>query len=68
MNTRTIAAKLAAGELHYALGRFYSVRRVYGAISGVRRPPTPVDPQSASIFNKDVVDAAVRHLMLMALL
>jgi hypothetical protein len=62
MNTRTIAAKLAAGELHYAFGRFYSVRLIYGAISGVGRPPTSADSRLVSIFDRDVVDASVRRL------
>ena len=62
MNLRTIAAKLAAGQLHYALGRFYRVRRTYGVISGLRRPPIPPDTRSVSIFKRDVTDAAVRLL------
>lgn len=62
MNLHTIAAKLAAGQLHYALGRFYCVRRTYGVISGLRRPPISPDTRSASIFGRDVVDLAVRQL------
>ena len=62
MNLRSIATKLAAGQLHYALGRFYRVRRTFGVISGLRRPPIPLDARSVSIFKKDVVDAAVRLL------
>ena len=63
MNWRTIAAKLAAGQLHYALGRFYFVRRTYGVISGLRRPPITSGPRSASLFKRDVADAAVRRLL-----
>jgi ectoine hydroxylase-related dioxygenase (phytanoyl-CoA dioxygenase family) len=62
MNWRTIAAKLAAGEIHYALGRFYSVRRTYSVISGLRWPPNPPDTQMVSIFRQEMVDTAVRSL------
>lgn len=62
MNLRSIAAKLAAGQLHYALGRFYCVRRTYGVISGLRRPPISPATRSASIFERDAADAAVRLL------
>jgi hypothetical protein len=62
MNWRTIAAKLAAGELHYALGRFYCVRRAYGVISSLRRPSTAPDTQAVPMFEPGLVDAAVRSL------
>ena len=61
MKLTTIATKLAAGELHYALGRFYCVR-AYSLISGFRWPPRPHDIHSVSIFKKDLVAPAVRLL------
>jgi hypothetical protein len=62
MNWRTISVKLAAGEIHYALGRFYCVRRAYGVISGLRWPPSLPETQAVSIFDHGLVDAAVRSL------
>jgi hypothetical protein len=62
MNWRTIVAKLRAGEIHYALGRFYCVRRAYGVISGLRWPPSPPQTQAVPIFEQAPVDVAVRSL------
>src|SRR6516164_5831724 len=62
MNWHTIAVKLAAGEIHYALGRFYCVRRACGVIGGLRRPPNSRETQAATIFDRGVVDASVRSL------
>jgi hypothetical protein len=62
MNWRTIAVKLRAGEIHYALGRFYCVRRAYCVISGLRWPPSTPDTQAGSIFKEGLEDAAIRSL------
>jgi hypothetical protein len=62
MNWRTIAAKLAAGEIYYALGRFYCVRRAYGVIRGLRSSPSLSETQAVPIFDRGLVDAAVRSL------
>jgi hypothetical protein len=62
MNWRTIAAKLLAGEVHFALGRFYSVRRAYGVISGLRWPPSLPETQVIPIFEQGLVGAALRSL------
>ena len=62
MNWRTIAAKLTAGEVHYALGRFYCVRRAYGVISGLRWPPNSHHAQAIPVFEQGLADAAVRSL------
>jgi len=45
MNVSNTARRLAAGELHYALGRFETVRRGYSLMRGLgRRAVTPVRP------------------------
>jgi hypothetical protein len=62
MNWRTIAVKLAAGEIHYILGRFYCVRRAYGVICGLRWPPRLPDTQAGSIFKEGLKDAAIQSL------
>jgi hypothetical protein len=62
MNWQSVAVKLAAGEIHYALGRFYTVRRAYAAISRLRWPPSLPETQRAPIFEPGLVDAAVRSL------
>ncbi len=57
MNVTNIARRLAAGELHYALGRFESIRKGYSALrrlgpGGARRRtrPPPALPVPASPF------------------
>jgi hypothetical protein len=62
MNWRSIAVKLRAGEIHYALGRFYQVRRTYSLISGLRWPLNAPDTKPVSIFDHGLIDAAVRSL------
>lgn len=62
MHWRSIAAKLRAGEIHYALGRFYGLRRAYGVISGLRWPPSPSDTEAVPIFERGLIDSAVRSL------
>jgi hypothetical protein len=62
MNWRSIAVKLAAGDIHYALGRFYCVRRTYGVISGLRWPPSVPVFQAESIFKEGLEEAAIRSL------
>jgi hypothetical protein len=62
MNWRSIAAKLTAGEIHYAFGRFYCVRRAYGVISGLRWPASLPDTQPVSIFKRGLEDGAIRSL------
>src|SRR5215472_12495785 len=62
MNWRTIAVKLSAGEIHYALGRFYCVRRAYGVIGGLRWPPSLPETSAVPIFERGLVDAALRSL------
>jgi hypothetical protein len=62
MNWRTIARKLTAGEIYYALGRFYWTRRTYGAIRGLRCPARSPQSQSSGIFASESAEAAVQGL------
>lgn len=38
MNAATIARRIADGDLHYALGRFETVRHIYSYVLGLMRP------------------------------
>jgi hypothetical protein len=62
MNWRTIAVKLAAGEIHYALGRFYCVRRAYSLVNGLFRPAIHADIRAESIFELGLEHTAVQSL------
>jgi hypothetical protein len=62
MNLRTITTKLAAGEFHYAIGRFYCVRRTFGVLSGLRWPPSLPEGGGSPIFEHGLIDIAVRSL------
>lgn len=44
MNVANIARRLASGELHYALGRFETVRRGYSLMRRLRKPSHPSAP------------------------
>ncbi|WP_448189623.1 hypothetical protein [Azospirillum sp. sgz301742] len=61
MNVANIARRLAAGEFHYALGRFGTVRRGYSLMRGLsRRDEPPLPPASPpTLFPKiDASEAA----------
>ena len=61
MNVSNIARRLVAGELHYALGRFETVRRGYSLMRrlGLRRQPAAWSTPVSTLFPKiDVHDAA----------
>jgi len=69
MDVANIARRLAAGELHYALGRFETVRRGYSAIRrlapNIRRPSWPPPPTvvlPATLFPSVRTDDAVSAL------
>jgi len=62
MNWRTIAVKFAAGEIHYALGRFYCVRRIYSLVSSLFWPAIHSNIQDGSIFEQGLEGAAIRSL------
>jgi hypothetical protein len=62
MNWRTISAKVAGGEIHYALGRFYQVRHAYGIIKGLFSPPIRTKSQAGSVFEPGLEEAALRSL------
>ncbi|WP_207458070.1 hypothetical protein [Azospirillum sp. SYSU D00513] len=70
MKVTSITRRLASGELHYALGRFETVRRGYSAIRRISEPSrrfksnyTPAMP-AGTLFpalSLDAVDAAMRQ-------
>lgn len=71
MNVANIARRLAAGELHYALGRFESVRRGYSALrrltprSAARTPagpPVALPLLPSSLFSGVTPDRALADL------
>lgn len=71
MNVANIARRLVAGELHYALGRFETVRRGYSALrrltprSAARPPagpPLPLPALPNSLFVGVTPDSALRDL------
>ncbi|AWK86485.1 hypothetical protein [Azospirillum thermophilum] len=70
MNVANIARRLAAGELHYALGRFESVRRGFSALRRLRSarsraplgPPVPLPPLPTSLFGGTTATRALDDL------
>lgn len=66
MNAATIARRIAAGDLHYALGRFETVRHIYSYVQGLMRPATEgaAAPAGTTLFpdlSADAVVAAVHR-------
>lgn len=59
MNLANIARRLAAGELHYALGRFETVRRGYSLVRGFGRRPRSGPALVPTLFPRVDVAAAV---------
>lgn len=67
MNIRSILRKLARGEFHYALGRFYMVRQLYGRLIGAGQaltlPKTGDSSHAAeTMFSGISRDEAVRAI------
>lgn len=62
MNVANIARRLAAGELHYALGRFETVRRGYSLVRGFGRRPRGGPPLVPTLFPRVDVAAAVEEV------
>lgn len=64
MDIASVARRIGAGELHYALARFETIRRVYGFVMGLLRRPRrswTVTLQQ-SMFLTALVDGAVLDL------
>lgn len=49
MNVANIARRLVAGDLHYALGRFATVRRGYSTLRRFTPPPRPRNPAAMPV-------------------
>ncbi|MFX4601104.1 hypothetical protein ABTB19_20775, partial [Acinetobacter baumannii] len=71
MNVANIARRLVAGELHYALGRFESVRRGYSALRRLSPrsrqrapagPPVALPTLPVSLFAGQTAERALADL------
>lgn len=62
MNLRSIARKISGGELHYILGRFWTVRKTYSGIrslrNGLSRPDLDIEDHQ-TLFPKACVPEVV---------
>lgn len=64
MNVISVARRLGGGEFHYALGRFPSVRQVYGRLHSrfAPAPPSFLSLASATPFEAKAIDRSLRAL------
>jgi hypothetical protein len=63
MNFRGIAARLAKGDIHYALGRFHSVRKAYGGLRRLTDSRIAVPPKvHSTLFPNTKVEQIVRTI------
>jgi hypothetical protein len=66
MNIKTIAGRIAQGEIHYVLGRFRTVRVSYSGLQrfrrAVRRVPPPEIAGRPTLFPNTDVDQVIRTI------